>query len=306
MKNNNKKILVTGGSGLVGTYLKKIIPNAIYITSKDYNLTKEMDVKQMFNDYKPDTIIHLAARVGGIIDNINHPAEYFTENVLMNTLLIEYSYRNNVNQFLGILSTCIYPDTVESYPLKETDLHSGPPTITNFSYGYSKRCMAVQIDSYNKQYGTKYNYLIPCNLYGDKDKNDINKSHFVTALIKKIYEANKNNDDHITLFGDGTPLRQFLHASDLANIIKLVIDNDITENFNVATYENYSIKEIAEIALKSCDSTKLTIKFDTTKPNGQYRKDVSVEKLKSLFPQYLPISLSEGIKDIYNTYDKIS
>lgn len=108
------------------------------------------------------------------------------------------------------------------------------------------------------------------------------------------------------MFGDGTPLRQFLHASDLANIIKLVIDNDITENFNVATYENYSIKEIAEIALKSCDSTKLTIKFDTTKPNGQYRKDVSVEKLKSLFPQYLPISLNEGIKDIYNTYDKIS
>ena len=306
MKNNQKKILVTGGSGLVGTYLKKILPNAIYITSKDYNLTKEMDVKQMFNDHHPDTIIHLAARVGGIIDNINHPAEYFTENVLMNTLLIEYSYRNNVNQFLGILSTCIYPDTVESYPLKETDLHSGPPTITNFSYGYSKRCMAVQIDSYNKQYGTKYNYLIPCNLYGDKDKNDINKSHFVTALIKKIYEANKNNDDYITLFGDGTPLRQFLHASDLANIIKQVIDNNIVKSFNVATYENYSIKEIAEIALKACESTNLKINFDTTKPNGQHRKDVSIEKLKVLFPEYLPISLSDGIKDMYNTYDKIS
>ena len=296
-----KKILVTGGN-----YLKKIIPNAIYITSKDYNLIKENEVKQMFIDHNPDTIIHLAARVGGIIDNINHPAEYFTENVLMNTLLIEYSYRYNVTKFLGILSTCIYPDTVESYPLKETDLHSGPPTLTNFSYGYSKRCMAVQIDSYNQQYGTKYNYLIPCNLYGDKDKNDINKSHFVTALIKKIYEANKNNDNHITLFGDGTPLRQFLHASDLANIIKLVIDNNITESFNVATYENYSIKEIAEIALKSCNSTNLTINFDTTKPNGQYRKDVSIEKLKSLFPEYLPISLSDGIKYIYNTYDKIS
>jgi GDP-L-fucose synthase len=301
-----KKILVTGGSGLVGNYLKKIIPNAIYITSKDYNLIKENEVKQMFIDHNPDTIIHLAARVGGIIDNINHPAEYFTENVLMNTLLIEYSYRYNVTKFLGILSTCIYPDTVESYPLKETDLHSGPPTLTNFSYGYSKRCMAVQIDSYNQQYGTKYNYLIPCNLYGDKDKNDINKSHFVTALIKKIYDANKNNDNHITLFGDGTPLRQFLHASDLANIIKLVIDNNITESFNVATYENYSIKEIAEIALKSCNSTNLTINFDTTKPNGQYRKDVSIEKLKSLFPEYLPISLSNGIKYIYNTYDKIS
>ena len=301
-----KKILVTGGSGLVGTYLKKILPNAIYITSKDYNLTKETDVEQMFNDHLPDTVIHLAAKVGGIIDNINHPAEYFTENVLMNTLLIDYSYKHNVKQFLGILSTCIYPDTVDEYPLKETDLHSGPPTLTNFSYGYSKRCMAVQIDSYNQQYGTKYNYIIPCNLYGEKDKDDINKSHFVTSLIKKIYEANQNNDDHITLFGDGTPLRQFLHASDLATIIKLVIDNNITENFNVATYENYSIKEIAEIALMSCDSPNLKINFDSTKPNGQYRKDVSIEKLKSLFPEYIPISLSDGIKDIYNTYDKIS
>lgn len=302
----NKKILVTGGSGLVGNYLKKIIPNAIYLTSKDYNLTKESDVQKMFNDHKPDTIIHLAARVGGIIDNINHPAEYFTENVLMNTLLIDYSYKNNVTQFLGVLSTCIYPDTVESYPLNETDLHSGPPTISNFSYGYSKRCMAVQIDSYNQQYGTKYNYLIPCNLYGNKDKDEINKSHFVTALIKKIYDANQNNDDYITLFGDGTPLRQFLHASDLANIIKLVIENDIVESFNVATYENYSIKEIAEIALKSCNSSNLKIEFDRTKPNGQYRKDVSIDKLKSLFPKYLPISLSDGIKNIYNTYDKIS
>jgi GDP-L-fucose synthase len=301
-----KKILVTGGSGLVGTYLKKILPNAIYITSKDYNLTKEADVEQMFNDHLPDTIIHLAAKVGGIIDNINHPAEYFTENVLMNTLLIDYSYRHNVKQFLGILSTCIYPDTADEYPLTETNLHSGPPTSTNFSYGYSKRCMAVQIDSYNQQYGTKYNYIIPCNLYGEKDKDDINKSHFVTSLIKKIYEANQNNDDHITLFGDGTPLRQFLHASDLATIIKLVIDNNITENFNVATYENYSIKEIAEIALISCDSPNLKINFDSTKPNGQYRKDVSIEKLKSLFPEYSPISLSDGIKNIYNTYDKIS
>lgn len=302
----NKKILVTGGSGLVGGYLKSIMPNAIYITSKDFNLTKESEVYRMFEKYSPDVVVHLAAKVGGIIDNINHPAEYFTENILMNTLLIEYSYRYNVTQFLGILSTCIYPDTVASYPLKETDLHLGPPASTNFSYGYSKRCMAVQIDSYNQQYGTKYNYLIPCNLYGDNDKDDINKSHFVTSLIKKMYEANKNNENHITLFGDGTPLRQFLHAKDLANIIKLVIDNNITESFNVATNENYTIKEISEIALESCGLTNLKIKFDKTKPNGQHRKDVSIEKLKSLFPNYFPILLKEGIKEIYNNYDKIS
>lgn len=306
MGNESKKIIVTGGYGLVGRYLQKILPNAIFLTSKDYNLTKENDVIQMFEDHHPDTIIHLAAKVGGIIDNINHSADYFTENILMNTLLIDYSYKYNVKQFLGILSTCIYPDTVEEYPLKESDLHYGPPTLTNFTYGYAKRCMAVQIDSYNQQYGTKYNYIIPCNLYGENDKDDINKSHFVTSLIKKIYDANQNNDDHITLFGDGTPLRQYLHAADLAEIIKVVIENNITESFNFATYENYSIKQIAEIALTSCESQHLKIKFDNTKPNGQYRKDVSIEKFKSLFPNYNPISLGDGIKDVYKLYDKIS
>lgn len=304
MKN---KILVTGGSGLVGNYLKLILPDAIYVSSKDYDLTNEQEVIKLFGDYKPNVVIHLAAKVGGIVDNINNPALYLDENVLMNTLMVKYSKLSNVKRFLGILSTCIYPDTSQVYPLMETDLHLGPPTITNFSYGYSKRLMAVQIDSYNSQFGTKYNYIIPCNLYGENDKDDVEKSHFVTALIKKIFEAKQKNEKKITLFGDGTPIRQFMHAYDFANIIKKIIDEDIVDNFNVATDETYTIKEITKIALDSCDANDLIVEWDINKPNGQFRKDVSINKMKSIIKDYKFILLKDGIKQIYKSYyDKIS
>jgi len=301
-----KKILITGGNGLVGKSLKKYIPQGIYLSSKDYDLTNENQVISLFKDYRPDIIIHLAAKVGGILDNIEKPADYFTENILMNSLMVKYSHIFNVERFIGVLSTCIYPDISNIYPLNEVDLHQGPPTETNFSYGYAKRSLAVQIDAYNKQYGTKYNYLIPCNLYGFGDKDDIKKSHFITALIKKIYDANKNNDDSIIIFGDGTPLRQFMFADDFANVINKVIENDIYKNLNVATEEVYSISEMVNIALEVCNSKHLKVIYDKTKPNGQYRKDVSIKKLKTLLTDFKPISLKEGIKKIYTDYDKIS
>lgn len=301
------KIVITGGSGLVGNNLKKYLSDGIYLSSKDYDLTKESDVISMYENHKPNVVIHLAAKVGGILDNINKPAEYFTENILMNTLLIEYARKYNVKRFIGILSTCIFPDVMGTYPMKEEDIHSGPPTQTNFSYGYAKRSLAVQIDAYNKQYGTKYQYLIPCNLYGIGDKDHESNSHFITALVKKIFEAKQNNKKSITLFGDGSPLRQFMFADDFAKIIHHVIDNEIYDSFNVAGNENLSIKEMANIALNSCDAEHLDIIWDLSKPNGQHRKDVSIGKLKSLLPNFNPLSLSEGIKLVYNNYyDKIS
>jgi GDP-L-fucose synthase len=300
-------IVITGGSGLVGKYLKKYLPEAIYLSSKDFDLTTEIGVKNMYLKYNPDIVIHLAAKVGGIIDNINKPADYYTENVMMNTLLVDYAHKMKVKRFIGILSTCIFPDVMETYPMKEEDLHLGPPTLTNFSYGYAKRSMAVQIDAYNKQYGTKYQYLTPCNLYGVGDKDHETNSHFIAALVRKIFDAKQNNEDSITLYGDGTPLRQFMFADDFAKVIYDVITNDIYDNFNVAGEENLSIKEMANIALQSCDAKNLEIKWDTDKPNGQHRKDVSVEKLKTLLPDFLPLKLSEGIKMVYNSYyDKIS
>jgi GDP-L-fucose synthase len=290
MKINESEIMITGSNGMVGQELKTIYPNGIHITHKDFDLTKENDVKYLFFKHQPKVIIHLAARVGGVMDNIKNPAIYFDDNILMNTLMIKYGRENNVERFIGILSSCIFPDVMDTYPMKESDLHMGPPTDTNFSYGYAKRSLAVQIKAYNQQYGTKYNYIIPCNMYGEHDKIDVVKSHFIAALL---------GDDHITLYGDGTPLRQFMCAKDLAFIIKRMIDNDIYDDLNIATEENLSIDEMARIALRVTNNEDLEIRYDNTKPNGQFRKDISIERLKEVIPDYKFISLEEGIKDVY-------
>ena len=293
------KTLITGGSGMVGKSLIKHLPNAIYISSKDYDLTSEEQIIQMFNHIKPTNVLHLAAKVGGITHNIKYPAEYFEDNILMNSLLLKHSYLNNVDRFIGILSTCAYPDVVKNYPILEKDLHIGPPSPTNFSYGYAKRVLAVQIDSYNQQYKTKYQYLIPCNLYGEFDKMGDN-SHFIAALIKKIHNAKINNEKEIFLFGDGSPLRQCMHSDDLAYVINYCLENNIYDNMNVSVNTNLSILEIAKIALKACKAENIKIKFDTIKPNGQYRKDVSVDLLEEKIPSFNPINLYDGIEKTYN------
>tara|TARA_B100001105_G_scaffold158247_1_gene127142 strand:- start:631 stop:1536 length:906 start_codon:yes stop_codon:yes gene_type:complete len=295
-----KKILVTGGTGLVGTYLKKILPEATYVSSKDYNLLDKKDVQRMFSDIKPRKIIHLAARVGGVHHNIQEPVKYFEENLLMNTFVLQESFLNKVESFLGMLSSCIYPNDVKNYPIKEENLLEGAPHQDLFSYSYAKRCLAIQIDAYNKKYNTKYNYLIPCNLYGEYDKFDPIEGHFVGALIEKIINAKKSRSKSIEIFGDGTPYRQFMHAGDLAQIIKMTILKNIFLSFNVATDENYTIKKIVEIALEACNIQNLNIYFDKSKPNGQLRKDIDITNLKKLFPDFTPINLIDGIKEIYN------
>lgn len=294
-----KKILITGGTGMVGKHLYDIFPNATYVGSKDCDLTNYSDVQDLIYNNKPTHIVHLAAKVGGIQDNISKPAEYFDDNILMNTHILKASHKYGVKRFIGILSTCIYPDIVEKYPMTENDMFLGPPTPTNFSYGYSKRCLAVQIEAYNKQYNTKYNYLTPCNLYSEYDNfKHGNKMHFITALLQKI----KDSTGKINLLGNGKPLRQFMYAGDLARVIKEVIDQDITESFNVACPENYSIHELATKTLGSLNKS-LYIEYNNSSLNGQYRKDVSSDKLKELLPQFEFTSFTKGIKKVY---DKIS
>jgi len=292
------KILVTGGTGMVGRHLQELLPDSIYIGS-NIDLRDWITVDTLFDKIKPTHVIHLAAKVGGIQDNIAKPAEYFDDNILMNTNVLKASKLYNVKRFVGILSTCIYPDTVESYPMNEEDLFLGPPAITNFSYGYAKRCLAVQINAYNKQYKTKYNYLIPCNLYSELDNFEHgNKMHFITALLKKI----KESDGTLNLLGTGNPLRQFMYSGDLARVIKEVVDKDITENFNVAPDYNYSINEMAEAALESLGKD-YKIVYSKPELDGQYRKDVSSEKLKTILPNFEFTSLKKGMKMVY---DKIS
>lgn len=296
-----KKVLVTGGSGLVGTYLKNVMPDAIYLSSQNYDLTSINEAEKMLRMHRPNVVIHLAAKVGGLIDNIERPAEYYDDNILINTNTLKASYEYGVKKFIGVLSSCIYPDVVSSYPIKEECLYSGPPNKSNFSYGITKRVFATQINAYNEQYGTKYQYLIPCNLYGKNNKDKEDKSHYVTALIKKIYDANANGADSIVLFGDGTPIRQFMHAQDMANIIKIVINKNIEESFNVAPNETVSVGEIAKIAIQSTNSC-LSIKFDPARPNGQARKDLDITKMNKLIPNYKYISLKEGLESFYKYY----
>jgi len=293
------KILVTGGSGLVGKYLQQFT-DGIFISSKDYDLTNETDVVRMFLTHKPDVVIHLAAKVGGIMENINYPFDYYEQNLLMNTHMIKWSRECKVKKFVGVLSSCIFPDFSDHYPMLEEDLHQGMPTATNFGYGYAKRVMGVHIDIARKQ-GLNYSYIIPSNLYGEFEHGDANKKHFVGALLEKIYQANKNGDDHITLFGDGTPSRQFTYAKDVAEILDLITIYDVKENLNVTVPENLTIDQMARLALEATNSTHLEIRYDSSKPNGQIRKDISAEKLLNKFPNYEFTPYVEGIKQTYNT-----
>ena len=291
------KLLITGGNGVVGKHLQELLPDAIYVGSKDYDLRDWLAAENLFETHKPTHVIHLAARVGGIQDNISRPAEYFDDNILINTNVLKMSKIYGVDRFIGMLSTCVYPDfgKLPLYPLQEKHLLLGPPAPTNFSYSYAKRCMAIQIDAYNQQYNTKYSYLIPCNLYSEYDNFDNkNKMHFVTALLKKI----KTSKETLNLLGTGRPLRQFIYAGDLARVIKEVIDKDIVEDFNVAPSYNYSIKKMAQIAL-NVTNKNLKIEYSNPELDGQYRKDVSSERMKSILPNFKLTSFEEGIKKVY-------
>ena len=290
---------------MVGQHLKKFLPGAIYMgRSNGYDFTCSETVDRVFKLNKPDAVVHLAAVVGGIQDNISRPAEFFDQNVLMNTLVISGAMRHGVQRLIAIGSTCMYPDVCTSYPMKETDIHLGPPADTNFGYGYAKRAMAVQIDQYNRQYGSRYCYLIPSNLYGEYDKYQDSASHYVAALIKKIHCALHTGAEHITLFGSGKPLRQFMHAEDLAKVIAHCIQRDVYINANVTPDEVYSIDQIARIALKACNGQHLRIEYDLQKPDGQYRKDCCNAILKKAFPDLKFKSLEEGIAQTYEHYSR--
>jgi len=292
------KIVVTGGNGLVGKHLQDILPDAIYVSSKDYDLTQSYQVHRLMYKERPDIVIHLAARVGGILDNITNPVDYLEQNILINTNVLKHCHQFNVGKVISILSTCIYPDVVDTYPMKEEVLFNGPPPPDNFAYAMSKRCMATQMDSYVKQHNKKWSYLIPCNLYGEHDKYEEHHSHFVSALIKKLHESK----DSVEIWGTGKPLRQFMYAGDLARVIKYMIDNDVVDNFNVAPDYVHSIEEITKIGMESCGKGDLKIVYDNTKPDGQYRKDVDSSKLISVMKDFKFTSLEEGIRRVYDNF----
>jgi len=295
------RILITGGSGMVGRSLKQLLPDATYPTSTELDLTDGIAVKDYMFSGKFDSVIHLAAHVGSLHDNIENSTLYFDRNILMNTLLTKYAYESGVKHFLGILSSCIYPDDIKEFPIPESSLHIGAPHSDLMSYSYAKRSHAVQLDAYRNSFSVNYNYLIPCNLYGEKQESHKGRSHFINDLIYKICIAKLNGDRKITLFGDGTPLRQFMHSEDFAKVIFSYISKNINTSFNVAPKLNMSIDEMARTALDACGCGSFTISYDSSKPNGQHRKDVNTSLMQKYLPDIEFRSLRDGMSSLFQT-----
>tara|TARA_R110000796_G_scaffold44505_5_gene108497 strand:+ start:104 stop:1003 length:900 start_codon:yes stop_codon:yes gene_type:complete len=296
------KVLVTGGSGFVGRALKKVRPNWIYISSEDYDLTSAYHTRGAIRDHRNlDAIVHLAGRVGGVKDNSENQAEFIRQNLMINTNVIHESYSEGVPRVLSALSTCIFPENLTRFPFVEEDMHKGPPPISNFSYGYAKRCLHVMSNAYREQYGVDYSTFTPSNLYGPEDNFDLDTSHFVAALIRKLHEA--SNDDNIEFWGTGRPLRQQLFVDDLAKLIPTLLDKHNTPDpIIISPNENLSIKEMVDTCLKVSEkSVQYTF---NGKHEGQFRKDGSNKKLLDLIGNYEFTSFEDGLRNTYEWYKR--
>ena len=294
------KVLVTGGSGFLGKRLKMCEPTWQYVSSKDYDLINPIEVKQMFKEIRPDAVVHLAARVGGIKDNAENQALFYYQNVMMNTNIIQEAYLAGIPRVLSSLSTCAFPDKLEHYPFSEKDFHKGSPTETNFPYGYSKRMLHVQSVAYRKQYGMNYSTFCPSNLYGPQDHFGSSSSHFVAALVHKF--ANLCDNKVIELWGTGTPLRQQLYVDDLCEIIPILLERHNSDiPLIVAPNENLSVHKMSQIITEVDKKRSVSFTFNG-KLDGQYRKDGDNSMFLDLVGGYNFTSFREGIDKTYKWY----
>ena len=293
-----KKVVVFGGTGFVGSALRVHRPAWVYLSSNDCDLTNIQSVIDTLNKIKPDAILHLAAKVGGIKENRDNQAVFFDDNVLMNTNVIKAAHMCNIERVLASLSTCAFPDKCESYPFDESALFSGPPAETNFSYGFSKRMLHVQCMSYRKQFGRNYSTFCPSNIYGPGDNFDLGSSHFVAALVRKIHE---NSDGKVMMWGTGNPRRQQLYVEDLAKIIPSLLEKHNTSlPVIVSPNENLSIFEMCKIAANEI-SPGIRFEFNL-ELDGQYRKDGSNSELFRLIGDFNFTNFSIGVKKTYEWY----
>ena len=294
-------VLVTGGSGFLGKRLKKYQPDWTYISSKDCDLTDSVSCMDLISDLKPDAIVHLAGRVGGIKDNINNQGDFFFENTMINTNVIHSAHKNGVKRVLSSLSTCAFPDQLPYYPFEEEQLFFGPPAETNFSYGMTKRLLHVQSCAYRDQYNLNYSTFCPSNLYGPEDHFGKENSHYVASLIHKVAAAKIG--EKIDLWGTGLPLRQQLYVDDLCKIIPQLLEKHNTPvPLIVAPCENLSILDMARILVKKVDKNVI-ISFDG-KMDGQFRKDGDNEKFLRLAGGFHFTPFREGVKLAYDWYVK--
>jgi GDP-L-fucose synthase len=294
--------LVTGGTGLVGSNLREIMPEAIYISSKEYNLVNSSETIDMIKEYQPKTVVHLAARVGGLGGNMNHKGEFFYENTMINTNVLEACRLGRVEKVVSFLSTCIFPDRVE-YPLTEKKIHLGPPHNSNYPYAYTKRMLDIQSRAYRDQYGVNYVCLVPTNIYGPFDNFSIENGHVIPSLIHKCYLAKVNNTS-FSVWGTGSPLREFIFAKDIAKLTKWAIQHyEDEEPLILSSSPEVSIRDVVELIAK-CMNFKGDILWDSSKPDGQYRKPTNTSKLDSYYPEFKYTQLNLGIEETVTWFCK--
>ncbi|MFA5393088.1 MAG: GDP-L-fucose synthase [Candidatus Ratteibacteria bacterium] len=283
----NKRVLVTGGSGFLGSFvvdkLKKRGCRNIFIPKiQDYNLVEMKSVKKVYRDSRPEIVIHLAARVGGIGANLKNPGSFCYDNLMMGVQLMEIGRRYNLEKFVVLGTICAYPKYTP-VPFREKDLWNGYPEETNAPYGLAKKMLLVQAQAYRQQYEFNAIYLLPVNLYGPGDNFDPESSHVIPALIRKCFEAKKEKTGQITVWGTGKPTREFLYAEDAAEAIILAAEKyNRPEPINIGAGFEISIKNLTYLIVKLV-GFKGKIIWDTSKPDGQPRRCLDISRAKKEF-----------------------
>lgn len=303
---NNKRVCVTGGAGFLGSFVCKKLEDRgvkeIFIPKiEDYDLVQKPSIIQMLEDSKPDIIIHLAAQVGGIGANLLHPADFFYDNLMMGVQLIHEAYLRKIEKVVALGTICAYPKFTP-LPFAEENIWNGYPEETNAPYGLAKKMLLVQSQAYRQQYGFNSIFLLPVNLYGPRDNFRPESSHVIPALIKKCLEAKSSGAASIEVWGDGSPTREFLYVEDAAEGILLATEKyDKSEPVNLGSGMEISIKDLVTLIAK-LSGFKGDLEWDTSKPNGQPRRQLSVERAYKEFGFKAQVGFEEGLRRTIDWY----
>ncbi len=298
---SKKRICVTGGAGFLGKHLIEDLrsrgaQNIFIPTIEAYDLVDLDAIQRMLDDSEPDVIIHLAAHVGGIGANLEHPAEFFYDNLMMGVQLMHQAYEMCVEKFVAIGTVCAYPKFTP-VPFKEDDLWIGYPEETNAPYGLAKKMLLVQSQAYRDQYGFNSIFLLPVNLYGPGDNFDPRSSHVIPALIRKCVEAKESGQDHIVVWGDGSPTREFIYVKDAARGIALATQYyNESDPVNIGSGMEISIKDLVEKIAKMTGFEGELV-WDTSKPNGQPRRALDTSRAKEKFGFVAKTDFDEGLRE---------